>query len=100
MGLTVRDIAEHDPAPPLGQGTHWFHDAMLGLITRHLIDTEWYDTLTWPWRTVVGHLHHGDPEAKLTDRQLMVWNHFAPTWPHGEYDELAEVARSTVIFGS
>ena len=38
-------------------------DAAWALITRDLIATEHYDTLTRPWRSVVGRIHPDDPEV-------------------------------------
>ena len=37
-------------------------DAALGLVARDLISTERYNTLTRPWRTVIGPIHPDDPE--------------------------------------
>ena len=37
-------------------------DADWGLLVRDLISTEHYDTLTRPWRTVIGPIHPDDPD--------------------------------------
>ena len=42
-------------------------DAAWALVARDLISTEHYDTLTAPWRTVIGPIHPDDPN--LTDHQ-------------------------------
>ena len=40
-------------------GAAW--DAACALVARDLISTEHYDTLTTPWRTVIGPIHPDDP---------------------------------------
>ena len=39
-------------------------EAVLGLLVRDLISTEHYDTLTRPWRTVIGPIHPDDPDIR------------------------------------
>ena len=44
-------------------------DAARALIVRDLISTEHYDTLTTPWRTVIGPIHPDDPTPTDQERQ-------------------------------
>lgn len=59
------DDAAYDAAYDVSSAARWVvSDATLGLVVRDLISTDHYDTLTRPWRTVVGSIHPDDEPLK------------------------------------
>ena len=54
--------AARNAARTPGQGASW--DAVGALVVRDLITTKDYDTLTLPWRRVIGRIHPDDPEVE------------------------------------
>lgn len=63
----ARDAAPRRAAQDAARRAAWrasweaARDAACALVARDLISTEHYDTLTTPWRTVIGPIHPDDP---------------------------------------
>lgn len=73
----------HDPA----RNPAWviIYTTITALVARDLITTdgftqEHYNTLTWPWRAVVGRIHPDD--VQLTPKQRELGLLMLPTWEH------------------
>ena len=57
-------LAAVEEAAALGDALYAVRDAAGALVVRDLITTEDYDTLTRPWRTVIGPIHPDDPDIR------------------------------------